>query len=202
MAIRVKLVSLHHVNPPYTGGPSVPFTSFEGEYRWVGPPTQYEESTSNNVPFYAAALQCTPHYQDWSSAGYLHVTGSAIVPSSEYEVQFVPASCMGNESSCPDISAPILKETTRWGDVEAQFNPPSVTVQPDVSDIGSLVNKFRSAPGAPIKARALLAGEPGNSSGEISDTMLSQDLGFSHISACVDAFRGVPYPYSGPEACD
>ena len=50
--------------------------------------------------------------------------------------------------------------------------------------------------GAPIKARALLAGEPGNIFGEITPPVLNVDFGFSHISACVDAFRGVPYPYS------
>ena len=66
----------------------------------------------------------------------------------------------------------------------------------DIADIRALVNKFRSAPGAPIKARALLAGEPGNPFGEITHPVLNVDLGFSHISACVDAFRGVPYPYT------
>ncbi len=60
-ALRVKLVSLYHVVPPYTGGDSVPFTSFEGQVRWVGPPVQYVESTSNATPFYAASLQCDPH---------------------------------------------------------------------------------------------------------------------------------------------
>jgi hypothetical protein len=68
-------------------------------------------------------------------------------------------------------------------------------VQPDVTDIGALVNKFRSAPDAPIKARAFLAGAPGNTFGEITDPVLDVDFGFGHISACVDAFRGVPYPY-------
>lgn len=108
---------------------------------------------------------------------------------------------MGNEDNCPDISAPILTETTRWGDVAEPFNPPSATVQPDVGDISGLVNKFRSAPGAPIKARSLLSGEAGNAHGEITSAVLSLDFSFSYISACVDAFRGVPYPYSGPEAC-
>ena len=197
MAIRVKLASLHHVNPPYNNGPSIPFTSVEGQYRWVGPPTQYVESTSNTTPIFASTLQCTPHYQDWSSAGYLHVTGSAIVPSSQYEVQFVPSSCMGNENACADISAPLVRETTRWGDIVSAFNPPETTAQPDVADIAALVSKFRSAPGAPIKARALLAGIDAN-----GNVDLGPDLNFSHISACVDAFRGKPYPYSGPESCE
>ncbi len=193
-AIRVRLVSLHHVNPPYTGGPSVPFASFEGQYRWVGPPTQYVESTGTNVPLYASSLQCTPHYQDWSSLGYLHVTGSAIVPSSQYDLQFVPASCVGNEDACADISSPLSLATTRWGDIELEFNPPAGSAQPDFGDVAAMVNKFKSAPGAPIKARALLAGD--DAFGNISPSTLGLDLSFSHISACVDSFRGKPYPFS------
>ena len=89
-----------------------------------------------------------------------------------------------------------VSSTTRWGDVTDPYNPPSATVQPDVADIGALVNKFRNAPVAPIKARALLAGAPGNVFGEITTPVISVDLSFSHISACVDAFRGAAYPYT------
>lgn len=195
-ALRIRLVSLHHVVPPYSGGPSIPFTSFEGQVRWVGPPTQYSESSSSAVLFHASSLQCAPHYQVWSTVGLLHVTGSAIVPSSIYEIENLAASCMGVEDTCTDVSAPLTTSTTRWGDVTSPYNPPSPTVQPDIGDIGALVNKFRSAPGAPIKARALLAGAPGNPFGEITVPVLSVDLGFSHISACVDAFRGLAYPYT------
>jgi hypothetical protein len=191
-ALRVSLLSLHHVEPPYTGGASVPFTSFEGQVRWVGAPVQYVESNANPVPFYAASLQCDPHYQDWSTVGLLHVTGSAITPSSVYEIEFVDQSCMGNESTCTIVSAPLSIGTTRWGDVETPYNPPSTTVQPDLGDVGALVNKFRSAPGAPIKARALLAGD--DAFGNINTIHL--DLGFGHIAACVDAFRGKPYPHT------
>ena len=191
-ALRVRLVSLHHVNPPYTGGPSTPFTSLEGEVRWVGPPAQYVESTANSTPLVAASLQCTPHYQDWSTIGMLHVTGSAIVPSSLYEVANVGSSCAGVEGNCTAVSIPISLTTTRWADVEVPYNPPSETAQPDVGDISALVAKFRSAPTSPIKARALIAGD--DASGNIAS--LSVDLGFTHIAACVDAFRGKPYPYT------
>lgn len=193
-AIRVTLQSLHHVSPPYTGGPSVPFTGFEGQVRWVGPPAQYLESTSTGAPFLASILQCTPHYQDWSTVGLLHVTGSAVVPSSVYEVAHLRSSCMGSENGCTAVSDLLEIATTRWGDIDAPYNPPSATVQPDVGDISAMVNKFRSTPGAPIKARALLAGDP---SGNLN---LSLDLSFAHISACVDAFRGLAYP-STIEAC-
>ncbi len=190
-ALRVNLLSLHHVDPPYTAGSSIPFTAFEGHARWVGPPTQFVESVSDGTPFYASQLQCDPYYQDWSTFGLFHVTGSAIVPSSVYEVENVAASCQGSEANCTAISTPLAIATTRWGDVVDPFNPPSTTSQPDFADIGALVNKFKSATGAPIKARALLAGT--NANGDIDPT---PDLGFTHISACVDAFKGLPYPYT------
>jgi len=192
-ALRVRLNSLHHVIPPYSGGPSVPFTSFEGQVRWVGPPAQYVESSASGTLFLAASLQCNPHFQDWSAVGLLHVTGSAIVPSSIYEVENVAASCQGNEASCAAVSAPLMVSTTRWGDVELPYNPPDGSVQPDLADVGALVNKFRSAAGAPIKARALLAGD--DEFGNISANTMSLDFSFTHISVCVDAFRGKIYPY-------
>ena len=206
VGLRMRLTSLHHVMPPYTGGPSVPFTDFEfgagcmeagGCIRWVGPPIEYVESSASGIPFYASQLQCSPHYQDWSTVGLLHITGSAITPSSLYEVNSVAASCDGIESTCTAVSASVLEiATTRWGDVRTPYNPPDPSVQPDISDVSALVDKFRSVAGAPIKARGLLAGEAGNAFGEITDAVLDVDFSFSHISACVDAFRGVPYPYT------
>jgi hypothetical protein len=94
-------------------------------------------------------------------------------------------------------------KTARWGDVEIPYNPPATMVQQDLGDIGALVNKFRGAPGALIKARAYLAGT--DAWGTI--TSLGVNLGFDHIAVCVDAFRGQPYPYrmgkcaTGPGAC-
>lgn len=195
-ALRVWLTSLHHPNPPYTGGPTVPFTAFEGEYRWVGPPDSFMESTVSSIQFYSASLQCDPYYQDWGAIGLLHVTGSAIVPSSIYDVESVAIDCLGTEDTCTLVSDPVAIGTTRWGDVTEPYAPPSLTVQPDITDVSALVDKFRNAPGAPIKARGLQAGEPGNPFGEITDPVIAVDFSFAHISACVDAFRGVPYPYT------
>lgn len=190
-AVRVKLTSLHHVDPPYNGGPSIPFTSHEGLYRWVGPPVLEVESLSTEIPFYFARLQCQPHYRNWSTVGILHVTGSAIVPSSIYEVQTVAATCEGDEGACLAVSEPLVIATGRWADVETPFNPPSTTIQPDLGDVAALINKFRSLVGAPIKARALLIGD--DLAGNILSTHV--DLSFTHIASCVDAFRGRPYPH-------
>ena len=162
---------------------------------WVGPPTTYFESSVDPTSFQVAELQCTPHYQDWSTVETVHVFGIPILSSSKYLVENVGIHCVGEEESCTSVSRALLLSTTRWGDVTTPFNPPNPSVQPDVTDVSALVDKFKSAPGALRKVAALLAGAPGNPWGRITDSVLAEDFGFSHISACVDAFRGVPYIY-------
>ncbi len=85
------------------------------------------------------------------------------------------------------------RRATRWGDVTADYNPPSTSTQPDTGDISALVNKFKSAVGAPIKARALLSGT--DAFGSIGHSTLNVDTSFGHVAACVDAFKGQAYPY-------
>lgn len=121
----------------------------------------------------------------------LHVFGSAVMPSSVYRVETIALSCQGLESSCAAVSAPFEVATGRWGDIETPYNPPSAVVQPDVADISALVNKFKSAPGAPIKARALIAGAD-----RFGNVGILPDFDFSHIAAAIDAFQGKAYPYS------
>jgi len=189
-AIRVRLVSLHHPNPAYTGDVVKDFSSFENEVRWVGPPTQFVESSASQTPFKAATLQCAPYYADWSTVGTLHVTGREVVPSSVYNVQWITSGCV--EASESSFSAPLTIATRRWGDVDEPFSPPSPSPQPDTGDISAMVNKFKSAMGAPIKARALLVGD-------VPD--MTMDVDFTHIAACVDAFKGLGFPNSGPAPC-
>jgi len=198
-AIRVKFRSLHHVVPPYTGGASVAFALFEGRSQYVGAPVLYKESGSSppSTDFYASVLQCEPHYQDWSTVSLLHVTGEAIVPSSSYEIENLAASCMGKETRCGAVSAPLAASTTRWADVATPYQDPlGAPSQPDFGDISAMKNKFASALGAPIKARSLLSGDVGTR-GLID---ISAEVNFSDISLCVDAFQGKPYPYK-PGKC-
>jgi hypothetical protein len=202
-ALRVKLTSLHHVVPPYPPpAASIPFTLFEGQSMWVGPPAQYIESISTGTLFWASKLQCTPDYRDWSTVGLLHVTGEAIVPSSIYEVENVAVACQGQENAAPclscgaNVSAPLQFKTSRTGDVVVAFQDPNgAASQPDFDDIGALVNKFKSLLGAPIKARAKLAGLDARGLMDITP-----DVGFDDIPLCVDAFKGKAYPYK-PGKC-
>lgn len=191
-ALRITLTSLHHPDPQYTAGIAADFSAFEGEVRWVGPPTEYTESSTNPTTFHAATLQCTPFYQDWSSVGVLHITGREIVPSSVYTLENVAITCQGNEAGCTEVSSGLEIKTNRWADIVAPFSDQTSAVQPDISDVSGLVDKFRNAPGAPIKVQALLVDEVPNMGG---------DVDFTQISAAVDAFRGYPYPQLGPEPC-
>ncbi len=193
-AIRVMIQSMHHVDPPYTGGEAIPFTQFEGQSLYVGAPTRYVESRSGGIPFHAATLQCEPYYHEWSTIGLLHVTGEAIVPSSTYEVRIVAGSCRGSEDDCVDVSLPLVVQTSRWGDV-LHSQKSDADGQTDFNDISALVSKFRALPDSLDKTIVLLSGE--NSRGSIDP---APELDFTHISIVVDAFRGLPYPYK-PGKC-
>lgn len=210
-ALRVNLTSLHHVDPPYTGAVTVAFTAFEGLSVWVGPPAQYVESQASQIPFYASMTSCTPHYQDWSTVGLLHVTGSAIAPSSIYHIETLDAVCQGVEGSVDcqaggaNVSSQLEIRTTRWGDMEVLFNPPSAARQPDASDMSAFEKKFRDMPNSLIKARAIISGQ--DAFGSVNVATLANDVSLSHIASCFDAFRGNAYPFKmgkcmiGPGAC-
>ncbi len=170
------------------------FSAYEGQVRWVGPPANYIESTADLTPVHAAVVQCAPHYQDWNFIDLLHVTGEEIVPSSVYEVQSIDEGLDTNVEA--NYSAPITIPTARWADVIIPYSPPNATAQPNAGDHAALVTKFRSAAGAMSKPRALLSGDM-----MTGIPNLENDVGFTEISLAVDAFRGAPYPYAGPQGC-
>jgi hypothetical protein len=162
-----------------------PFTAFIGQTRWVGPPQSYTETTSPATTFMAAALQCDPHFMDWSTVGVVQIYGAEIVPDAEYDIQTVSYD-PGNEA---EVSAPLMVMTGRWGDVVAPINP---TLRPDVDDISAVVDKFKDVSGAVSKARAQLYTNVPNPSASVD---------FSDIAACVDAYKGQSYPFPGPSNC-
>jgi len=193
-AYRVRLVSLHHPDPPYRAGVAADFSAFEGEYRWVGPFSTYVESSVNPTPVYAAVLGCDPHYANWLFFDLLHVTGSEVVPSSVYELQWIREGFdINNEAN---YSFPIVLQTDAWGDVFWPYSPPGSTIQPDASDLTEVIDKFKGLVGSISKPRAVMSGANGS---DIPD--LNLDVDFGQVSANVDAFRGKPYPYAGPAPC-
>ncbi len=203
-ALRVTMLNLQDPMPPNLPAfPPPDFSTYEsgagctdpsGCVRWVGKPgTFYEtEGPPQSGPFRGARLQCTPFYYNWNLEGVIHVTAAEIVPSSTYQVQSVSPACMGTEGTCMDVSTPLQITTTRSGDIVELFNPPDSSNQPDAIDIAQLVNKFKSLPGAPIKASAQL---------QPNLPELNASINALDITACVDAFKGYAYAFSGPCPC-
>jgi len=165
--------------------------------RWVGKPGTFMESQGppSSGPFRAARLQCTPFYHDWvteTAGGTIAVVGAEIVPSSEYNLQAYGVSCMGAEGSCTNVSAPMQMFTRRSGDAASLFSPPEASGQPNSLDVTALVNKFKGAAGAPVKAISQL---------QPNLPELNADVGALDIVACVDAVKELAYAYSGPCPC-
>jgi len=202
-AIRVSMVDLQNPVPPnLPSRPPPDFSAYEaatctaageaeGCARWVGKPSTFLES--QNVPvagnFKAARLQCTPLYHDFASEGLFQVVGAEIVPSSSYDVQVYDPGCPGDETSCSWV---VRMTTRRYGDVAAEFNPPSGTTQPDAIDVAQLVNKFKNLTGAPSKSASQV---------QPNVPELNADVNALDIAGVVDAVKGSAYPFSGPCPC-
>ena len=193
-ALRVTIDSLHHPDPPNEVIPSPDFSAFEGSILYVGPSGNFVENETPPTTFAGAQLQCAPHYQDWSALGLLHITGSAVIPSSSYTIDALAPTCAGVEDTCTDILASVTVSTGRWGDVVMpyqQTGPVNVT-QPNISDVAAVVNKFKDLAGSPIKARSQLQANAPNPTAPVS---------ISDVASTVDAFKKLPYPFPGPTGC-
>lgn len=133
--------------------------------------------------------------------GPLHITGSTIVPNAVYHAVGLGSSCAGSEATCTDLSCPVELKTARWGDVVAPLIEPNSNDRPDMGDVGELVDKFKDDPSAPIKVLGPLAGSDlyGNitttNPNPNSSTGVGVEFSYIHIAACLNAFRGGPYPH-------
>lgn len=174
LGIQVTLLSL---SPNSVSG------SFDGQIRWVGPPT-------TGIPdgllpnFIAAPLQCSIDARNWGTFTPLHIYGSAVVPDSAYDVRM----CMNDETTC---SPPLRVESAKFGDIV----PPIDAANPNFQDINSIVDKFQNKPGQQSKTRVKIQGQTPDPVAPVN---------FLEVSADVKAFQGVlfrdAFP-AGPESC-
>jgi len=173
-----------------------PHEGFNGSYVWVDAPSSISEvpGVSDATPptFYGASVSCTPHCRDWSTIDVLHVSGDAIIPGGQYDVQAIDCTCSTADEG--SYSAALGAPTSTYGDLVGDCSvspctPPDGRI--DFIDISAVVEKFRGLGGAPIKVRADLAGD-------VPDRIID----FVDISAAVDAFRGLPANFAGPSGCD
>ncbi|MBI1825868.1 MAG: hypothetical protein HY287_05905 [Planctomycetes bacterium] len=197
-ALRVTLNSLQHPQPP--NDPAFHpqnFSAFEGQFRWVGPLQDCEESELPPSSFKCAILQCTPLYADWASqlsGEWLQVMGVEVMPSSTYTIEQLNASCQGNEQACSDVVTSALLRTARYGDCVPTYQDPSASSssQPNVSDVSHIVDKFKAVPGAISRTRAQM--QPGVIAVGLRVTI-------ADVAVTLDAFKGLAYAQPGPQNC-
>jgi hypothetical protein len=156
-----------------------------GDVWWAGPEANIPNSPQANLR--GSLLQCsaTPaNAQAWAST--VHLWGQAIVPFATYNVYM----CDAAGANCSD---PLVMQTGEWGDCVAPYGGGS---QPNFSDINEIVFKFRNLGTSLPQPRVDLVG--GGNAG--NPNIPNQSANFADISAGVDAFRGIAYPYTIP-AC-
>ena len=109
-----------------------------------------------------------------------------------YSVQAID--CAADPGSEEAYSTALTVTTSPWGDICHSFDgshwtAPNGTV--DVTlDVTACLDKFKNAPGAPIKARA-----------DVEPNVPDWQINISDVSILLDAFRAEPYPFTGPGSC-
>lgn len=190
-AIRIKMVALNSPDPP-------DFSGFEGKFRWVGVPGIFTEGASAVNEFDASFTQCGSQqdrpqipFINWSALEQLVITGADIVPSSTYHIQVVGSDCSDlNDEGCYS-DPPLIISTSRWGDVVAPFQPPSIATQPTIADVLAVVDKWLGALN-PVKALAQIQPNVPNP---------NLNVGIADVLRVVDAWLGSAYSFFGPCIC-
>ena len=135
-------------------------------------------------PFNVARVTDTPGAHsvltpgDWG--GTVYITGLEIVPETLYDVQ-VDCGLPG----APQLSPATTVTTLLWGDMAGIISE-SGAILPDgkanFTDIGAVVDAFRSSPTAPPVYAADLYG-----------CIPDQIINFTDIGGAVDGFKGLSY---------
>jgi hypothetical protein len=186
LAMRVTMVDLE---PPHD--------VCNGQKKWVGEPFRISEAPTVGGPgepgFWAAALQDEPYFTDWSQYDAVRVFDEQIVPNSLYHLQAISVYC--SLDSELEFSPPLEIRTSEFGDVVGMFyefeeiwTPPLGTR--DYDDITACVDKFRSRPFAPLKARV-----------DVGPCAVDFKVDFTDIPCIVDGFRGMSFPCPPADKC-
>lgn len=170
------------------------FASLNGQSMWIGPPVKISEHSATSAPersplsptFWVSTLECEPFVTDWSQYDVIHVNHEFVVPDGLYTLQSIAGSCSMDQEA--NFSLPLNISTSRWGDVlgdcfTGQCSPPDGTVG-IVTDVTSMLDKFKNQLGAPSKARC-----------DIEPAQLDFVINISDVAMAVDAFKGFTYPF-------
>src|SRR3990172_9041262 len=178
-----------------------PYDQFNGRSMWVAAPRRITELSGAVDPindptiwnFWAATLQCTPHYTDWTAYDKVNIHHAFIVPGGRYELSIIQAGCaMGNAAN---FSPPLSISQSRWGNVAGPFDAamnrwtaPEASGQIDITiDVVSVLEKFSNRPDAPKKVRV-----------DVEPATVDFKINITDVSRALDAFRGLAYPFPPP----
>ncbi|MEK6799186.1 MAG: hypothetical protein AABZ12_09500 [Planctomycetota bacterium] len=198
VAVRVKMDSLHHPDPPNIPCcPAPDFTAWEGGYRWAGPIVEYNYTVLPPTSFYGSQLRCDPTFADYPGAGAFSIYAPEVMPDSQYSIQIVDIACADSLDEEDCYSDPLLGGTQRWGDTVSTFQNdifpvPAFPSQPNVLDVAAIVDHIKGIPGAVGKTRAQL--QPNGPAPGANVNVL--DLAYD-----VDALKNKAYPFAGPCTC-
>lgn len=200
-AVQVTFTSL-----PFYLGPEPPenydFRYANGRTAWVQEPYLVTEASGSSDPvppptMWAAVLDCTPFYTDWSVYGTVHVFDDGIVWDGTYDIRVLDSTCdMANPA---DYSEPLTVPLSRSGDIVGDCGVRPCTAPQgvvDFVDISACVEKFKNEPGAPRKARTDIINS------DIAAPKPDQKVDFVDISCVVEAFRGSECVLPGPPPTD
>ncbi len=180
-----------------------PFGYANGRNMWVGQPVEYSEIAGRRFPvsgsgeptFWGATLECDPVFTHWPPGVMVHLFHESLVPGGGYLIQAIDqCASLDNQG---DYSAPLSVQTSRWGDAVGTFDIVAQAWRPAdgavniTSDVTAVLAKFANRSTAPNKPRSDL--EPDEP---------DQLINISDVTRDLDAFRNLPYPFSGPPLVD
>lgn len=166
-----------------------PFEAFGGTVMWLDRPESLVDSINPVTTIKRSRLTCDPVFHDFGSEGPITVSDHEIVPGGVYQIQQVTDGCDVGEEANYSASLAV-SAAGRWGDVMGAGPDDPPNDDTNFVDIAGLVDKFRNLPTAPGLAKT-----------DLSPSQADGVIDFSDISACVNAFRGFAYPFSGPVGC-
>ncbi|MFH1107718.1 MAG: kelch repeat-containing protein [Planctomycetota bacterium] len=163
------------------------YSIFDGTQMWVGP-----EVLRNGVtPTGVYKLQSTPLFRDWTTVagGVIQLSDCNIVPCATYTIDAIS----NVDYPAGPYSPPLVLTTTQvWGDIVSHSYGPADGIV-DAIDVTAMVDRFKSAPGAPPASWC-----------DVYGNQPTQGVNFNidalDIVLIVDAFKGFDYPFSGPVA--
>ncbi|MEE9295147.1 MAG: hypothetical protein V3W34_09350 [Phycisphaerae bacterium] len=151
---------------------------------------------------WAAPLECdkeAAHFIDWTTIDVVHLFHEGFVPDGIYDVQVVDGSCSLQEEG--SYSTPLTMTQGKWGDICGPGPGGACTGVADgaadvAQDVLGLIDKFQNINALQKSMADLVPGDNGINNGPDFLVTIAGDTLFA-----LDAFQGVPYPFTPGDPC-